>query len=84
MKHTGMTSLTSFLRRCYLLSLLRPMLPSVGGFAISSDCAFSCEIFLCYVSLYFILNSPVKLLFHRRMTGLNIFEIENMFVKTLL
>ena len=36
-KHTRMTSLTSFLRGCYLLSLLRPMLPSVGGFAISSD-----------------------------------------------
>ena len=32
-----MTSLTSFLRVCCLLSLLRPMLPSVGGFAISSD-----------------------------------------------
>ena len=33
-----MTSLTSFLRGCYryLPSLLRPMLPSVGGFAISS------------------------------------------------
>ena len=37
MKHTRMTSLASFLRGCYLLSLLRPMLPSVGGFAISSD-----------------------------------------------
>ena len=35
--HTRMTSLTLFLRGCYLLSLLRPMLPSVGGFAISSD-----------------------------------------------
>ena len=52
MKHTRMTSLTSFLRRCYLLSLLRPMLPSVGGFAISSDCAFSCEIF-------FVLSEPL-------------------------
>ena len=28
---------TSFLRVCYLLSVLRPMLPLVGGFAISSD-----------------------------------------------
>ena len=37
MMHTRMTSLTSFLRGCYLLSLLRPMLPSVGGLAISSD-----------------------------------------------
>ena len=36
-EHTRMTSLTSFLRGCNLLSLLRPMLPSVGGFAISSD-----------------------------------------------
>ena len=36
-KHTRMTSLTSFSRGCYLPSLLRPMLPSVGGFAISSD-----------------------------------------------
>ena len=32
-----MTSLTSFLRGCYLPSLLRPMLHSVEGFAISSD-----------------------------------------------
>ena len=30
-KHTRMTSLTSLLSGCYLLSLLRPMLPSVGG-----------------------------------------------------
>ena len=37
MKHTRMTSLTSFLRTCYLLSLFRLMLASVGGFAISSD-----------------------------------------------
>ena len=37
MKHTRMTSLTSFSRGCYLPSLLRPMLPSVRGFAISSD-----------------------------------------------
>ena len=36
-KHARMTSLTSFLRGCYLPSLLRPMLPSVGGFSISSD-----------------------------------------------
>ena len=28
-KHTRMTGLTSFLRECYLPSLLRPMLPSV-------------------------------------------------------
>ena len=35
--HTRMTSLTSFLWGCYLSSLLRPMLPSVGRFAISSD-----------------------------------------------
>ena len=32
-----MTSLTSFLKGCYLPNFLRPMLPSVGGFAISSD-----------------------------------------------
>ena len=37
MKHTRMTRLTSFLRGCFLLILLRPMLPLVGGFAISSD-----------------------------------------------
>ena len=37
LKHTRMTSLTSFLRGCYLLSLLRLMPPLVGGFAISSD-----------------------------------------------
>ena len=36
-KHTRMTSLTSFLRKCYLPSLLRPMLSLVGGFPISSD-----------------------------------------------
>ena len=30
MKHTRMTSLTSFLRGCYLPSLFRPILPSVG------------------------------------------------------
>ena len=41
MKHTRMTSLTSFLRGCYLPSLLRPMLPLVGGFAISSDGYFN-------------------------------------------
>ena len=46
-KHTRMTGLTSFLRGCYLPSLLRPMLPSVGGFAISSDgyfYAYSCPL----------------------------------------
>ena len=32
-----MTSLTSFLRGCYLLRLLRPMLPLVWGFVISYD-----------------------------------------------
>ena len=41
MKHTRMYNiqgcLTSFIRGCYLLSLLRPMLPLVGDFAISSD-----------------------------------------------
>ena len=37
MKHTRMTSLTSFLSGCFLLRLFRPMLPSVGGFTISSD-----------------------------------------------
>ena len=36
-RHTRMTSLTLFLRGCSLPSLLRPMLPSVGGFAIFSD-----------------------------------------------
>ena len=36
-RHTKMTSLISFLRGCYLPSLLRPMLLSAGGFAISSD-----------------------------------------------
>ena len=41
-KHTRMTSLTSFLRGRYLPSLLRPMLPSVVGFAISSDGYFLC------------------------------------------
>ena len=40
MKHTKMTNLTLFLRGCYLLSLLRPILPSVGGFAISCDGCF--------------------------------------------
>ena len=35
---------------CYLLSLLRPMLPSVGGFAISSDGYFySCEVPALYL-----------------------------------
>ena len=43
LKHTKMTSLTSFLRGCCLLSLLRPMLPSVRGFAISSDGYFYIE-----------------------------------------
>ena len=37
LKYTRLTSLTSFLRGCYLLSLLRPMLPLIGGFAISDD-----------------------------------------------
>ena len=32
-----MTSLTSFLRERFLPNLLRPMLPSVGEFAILSD-----------------------------------------------
>ena len=32
-----MASLISFLRGCYLPSLLRPMLPMVGGFAVFSD-----------------------------------------------
>ena len=36
-KHTRISNLTSLLTGCYLLTLLRPMLPSVGGFAISSD-----------------------------------------------
>ena len=36
-----MTSLTLFLNACYLLSLLRPMLPSVGGVAISCEDYFS-------------------------------------------
>ena len=41
-QHTRMTSLTLLLRGCYLLSFkLRPMLPSVGGFAISSAGFFS-------------------------------------------
>ena len=39
-----MTSLTLFLRACYLLSLLRPMLPLVGGLAISSDGYFCPEL----------------------------------------
>ena len=39
-KYTRMTSLTSFTREWFLPSLLRPMLPSVGGFAISSDVYF--------------------------------------------
>ena len=48
-KHTRMTtSLTSFLRGCYLPSLPRPMLPLVGGFAISSD-----GYFFRVVRLYF-------------------------------
>ena len=37
-----MTSLTSILRGCYELSLLRPMLSLVRGFAISSDGYFVC------------------------------------------
>ena len=32
-----MISLTLFLRGCHLQSLLKPMLPLVGGFAIFSD-----------------------------------------------
>ena len=39
-----MTDLTLFLRGCYLLSLLRPMLPSVGGFASSSDGYFLWQV----------------------------------------
>ena len=46
MKHTRMTSLTSFLKGCYLLSLQRPMLPSVGGFAISSDGYFFFRLYI--------------------------------------
>ena len=37
MKHRRLISLTLFLIGCYLLSLFRPMLPSVGGFVTSSD-----------------------------------------------
>ena len=39
-------SLTTFLRGCYLLSLLRPILPSVGEFAISSDGYFFSNVIL--------------------------------------
>ena len=46
-KHTG---ITSFSRGCYLPSLLRLMLPSVGGFAISSDGYFSS------LTIYFIFD----------------------------
>ena len=42
-KHTRMTYLISFLRGCYLLNLLRLMLPLVRGFAISSDGYFLCS-----------------------------------------
>ena len=53
-KRTKMTSLTSFLKGCFLLSLLRPNLPSVGGSAISSDGFFflNTDILTTEVSLF--------------------------------
>ena len=49
-----MTRLTSLLRACYLLRLLRPMLPSVGGFAISYNFYF----FRSHLCLFPIQSGP--------------------------
>ena len=51
-----MTSLTLVFRACDLLSLLRPMLPSVGGFAILSDGYFFVDFGFCYIIAQFICN----------------------------
>ena len=47
-----MTSLTSFLRGCYLPSLLRPMLPLVGDLPSP------------LMAIFIILNTNVPLIFH--------------------
>ena len=52
-KTTRMISLSLFLRAFYLLSLLRPILTSVGGFAISSDGYFFYFILGLYLSHHF-------------------------------
>ena len=58
-----MTSLSLFLRACYFLSLLRPVSPSVVGFAISSDGYFLSVIMVYFIHIYLLQNVKVEPLF---------------------